>query len=62
MIKKAEASVKKAEAKVIIAEASGKKAEAIPHRYLRLTLTLDLKAPQRGYLGRGCPESRFFQI
>jgi len=43
--------IKKAEVSVL------KKAEAISHRYLRLTLTHDLKATPRGYLGQGGPES-----
>jgi len=44
---RSEARVEKPKASVIKAEASDKKAEAIPHRYLRLTLTLDLKATPR---------------
>jgi len=42
-----ETRVGKPEASVIKAEASDKEAEAIPYRYLRLTFTLDLKAPPR---------------
>jgi len=48
---RSEARVEKPEASVIKAEASDKKAEAIPHRYLRLTLTFDLRTTSRGYLG-----------